>query len=139
MEVNELRIGNWVEYPNNPHSTTQKHNYSTVNGITCFGFSHKVCVKRKFNQEYYFPAEKIKPILLTPEWLERCGCYLKDKFDKSIHVKLPNSAIYGYYFRGSGFRTTGWNAQNIDYVHQLQNLYFSLTGQELQIKEPVNA
>ena len=82
----------------------------------------------------YLEWDKFSPIPLTPEILEKCGfgtinnpnytdsflCYhplLKLVFDK-INKKI---SLRDY----SGVR------QSINYLHQLQNLYFSLTGEEL--------
>jgi len=80
-----------------------------------------------------------EPIPLTAEWLERCGfeknCdewsnYSEDKnVEKSICLDQDDDEIY--YSAGEGVRLS----VNIEYVHQLQNLYFALTGEELTIKE----
>ena len=55
-----------------------------------------------------------EPISLTEKWLIKFGV---EDLDLFIHdVK------------------TDWSAP-CDYVHQLQNIYFALTGEELQIQE----
>ena len=73
---------------------------------------------------------EIKPIQLTEEWLLKFGfqkfkgdnldCFLND-FETSCNLKL-------LFWKGT-------QIQNIDYVHQLQNLYFALTGEELKEQE----
>jgi len=84
---------------------------------------------------------EIKPIHLTEEWLLKFG------FDKvgialtSIAIaplnlpctfNLPNTPFS--FCQGKLILTTGTGdfCVNIEYVHQLQNLYFALTGEELK-------
>ena len=83
--------------------------------------------------------EYIIPIPLTKEWLVKFG------FDFSIDTwYLKGVAIWeteccdakgneeiGFFYE---LRDVGMMDMNIKYVHQLQNLYFALTGQELKIK-----
>jgi hypothetical protein len=67
----------------------------------------------------------IKPIPLTPEWLERCGF----EFAPSV----------GYYVYELPNKPQGIDSIKVGsgvFLHQLQNLYFALTGEELQIKMP---
>ena len=82
--------------------------------------------------------EGVEPIPLTPEILEKAGF---EEFPDS-------SGLYGYeaftkgncYVEISPTRGIGVSigsmetAQSIKYLHQLQNLYFALTGEELNIK-----
>jgi hypothetical protein len=85
------------------------------------------------------------PIPLTEEWLLKFG------FDKvgialtSIAIaplnlpctfNLPNTPFS--FCQGKLILTTGTGdfCVNIEYVHQLQNLYFALTGEELKQQEP---
>jgi hypothetical protein len=87
---------------------------------------------------------EIKPIPLTEEWLLNFG------FDKvgitltSIAIaplnlpctfNLPNTPFS--FCQGKLILTTGTGdfCVNIEYVHQLQNLYFALTGEELKQQE----
>jgi hypothetical protein len=82
------------------------------------------------NSEYH-------PIPLTPEWLERCG-FVQDR--------------NGWHIPGSQFSLTenlfpcwldrmlwpggipDFDHVSLKYAHQLQNLYFALTGEELNVK-----
>jgi hypothetical protein len=77
-----------------------------------------------------------RPIPLTKEWLLKFG------FEKQIDDYYY---FYGYYasfdadlpmwFGQEGCCQKETIKENIKYVHQLQNLYFALTGDELIIKE----
>ena len=79
-----------------------------------------------------------EPIPLTEEWLIKFGFEQLTK--KSNGFK---SGSYSYSGKVSlilnhdGLRTwtNFWQGNEMRYVHQLQNLYFALTGKELTIKE----
>jgi len=67
---------------------------------------------------------------VTEEWLERFGFEEDDsvgwlkRFDKSDSFFIDLSFMYW-----------GENSVKLTHVHQLQNLYFALTGEELTIKK----
>lgn len=76
-----------------------------------------------------------QPILLTEEWLERFGFILR-----GIYYHFPYNDIFklqqytvknAYWLRHS---SESLDSVRINYVHQLQNLHFALTGEELTIK-----
>lgn len=90
-------------------------------------------------QKIVFPGNEYKPIPLTPEILEQCGFEIK-KYDIISAVSKWNGLeveiIIGYWlFRIWG--VSNWQIQ-CKYLHQLQNLYFTLTGEELEVKIPTN-
>lgn len=64
-----------------------------------------------------------KPIPLTEEWLERFNW----NPPKDIGVAFSTNTHEIYFVAGNYYKT-------IEYVHQLQNLYFALTGEELKWK-----
>lgn len=68
----------------------------------------------------------ITPIPLTEEWLLSFGvkALRKGVFD---FVKVEDSIGFHVYFIGR-------HLKEIQYVHELQNLYFALTGEELELK-----
>lgn len=83
--------------------------------------------------------KEIEPVPITVEWLERFGFWKMD---------MPFSGESGYGMASAGdfigFVATddnGWLIHNPHfsttyyYVHQLQNLYFALIGEELALKE----
>lgn len=89
----------------------------------------------------------IKPEPLTEEWLKRfgftCGSARKDWFSKYIQ-----GSVYFYYHLDTNESGIIQHDEDFDYeneienlttnhikhVHQLQNLYHALTGEELTIK-----
>lgn len=85
------------------------------------------------------------PILLTEEWLLKFGfeCFNypywrmlltdgKQEDDEFFYIHFENNYIY----LKCGYKAEYYvkSAKPIKYVHQLQNLYFALTGEELTIK-----
>lgn len=96
--------------------------------------------------------DEIDPIPLTPEWLEKCG------FEKRLEYWEPfvgdakgawfnMNGIFIVVLKSNGkiYRAIATNGDEFGYVdgpeiksvHQLQNVIFALTGQELDIKEKV--
>jgi hypothetical protein len=123
MKATELRIGNWVDQPNEGVAKVT----SILNNLqirTETGYVDKYC----------------KSIPLTEEWLLKFG-FFRHHYDYAndvIYIKnvVDNTEFeWGVYpFElGSGFIMN--KSKNLKYVHQLQNLYFVLTGQELELKE----
>lgn len=122
MDIKELRIGNLIER----------------NGVTA-----KIeLINNEIDEVYFIDDDfyyndfccNINPIPLTKELILKFG------FEDSIINK--NSPINCYEFDLKNqclyILTDGKNritiSRFIKYVHQLQNLYFSLTGEELTIK-----
>src|SRR5574343_389431 len=111
IHANELRIGNWVKIG---------QFYTTICFIN--------------GDEDYF-----EPIPLTPEIFEKAGFKYDegmesyDLFTSSglISIATDYSFFIGDNHLECGF--AGGNKSLVKYLHQLQNLYFALTGEELQI------
>ncbi len=131
IDSNEVRIGNLVNYNDGE-----------------YGFDDYVVIIEPHEiHTYRTIAERIKnaelnPIPITPEWLEMFG------FVKSISPKChENWVMYSQHhfsfvlreitpFIGFTYHSYGTDhSLQIDHVHQLQNLYHALTGQELTVKE----
>ena len=107
MRVEELRIGNY---------------YSN-------GFLEYVV---DFNVFYDNDLHKttLHPIPLTEEWLLKFGFEKLEGWDDTFFFQLNNVQITDYNVSGYDY-----DSFNIRHVHQLQNLYFALTGEELKLKE----
>jgi len=119
MKASELRIGNYVcglkmEEPIRRINDSIQYNYKTERyelddiDLDCF-----------------------EPIPLTEEWLLKFGFEsnpYQDRYENKV-IQVECNKLRGY--------TELWidGMPHIKYIHQLQNLYFALTGQELEIKE----
>jgi hypothetical protein len=122
MTANELKIGNLLR--DKVTKTELKVIKLTEKDIVTF-----VIDRSKFPLQ---DGWGIEPIPLTEEWLLNLGFYKNidtELFEKGgyqidisvlkCHFYLPD---YGDWYK------------EIEYVHQLQNLYFALTEQELAVK-----
>ncbi|MES2382337.1 MAG: hypothetical protein V4538_14925 [Bacteroidota bacterium] len=78
----------------------------------------------------HIPIEHIHPIPLSPEILDKCGFtwYDNDWYETKSKIHLSVELFTGYIYFGKGEYL--YKAE-IKYLHQLQNLYFALTGTEL--------
>lgn len=83
-----------------------------------------------------YEIEDFQPITLTEEWLIKLG-FEKSKRTDKCYEKGLNIVIS---MADNKFRFITGNfvcqiiLKELEYVHQLQNLYFALTEQELTIK-----
>jgi len=129
MDSKELRIGNYVEYKHLKNGVF--YGYDTVTNIDLNGISISCC---KYTA---MTIDSIKPIPLTEEWLVKFG--LQHKSFSFDHERLHKDIGVGY--NGDDFINNEMSLLykkkvffKIQYVHQLQNLYFALTNEELTIK-----
>lgn len=124
MEAKDLRIGNWFL------ADTEENNFKQINANEILDFNDDPL------DDYY------KPIPLTEEWLLKFGFIqiLKDNNGNeycnllySISHKGDLGTIDLDLWKFSGWRVVNSNYK-MQYVHQLQNLYFALTQSELTLK-----
>lgn len=130
IDPKELRIGNII--------TDEKSNLYEVVGL-----QERAITIRSYGQYEEYPIEylQVPPygILLTDDLLLKCGfknSFTPDYNEFDLYNKKGFSInrfkiikLYDqdkYYFKYDGF--------DICYIHQLQNIYFALTGKELEVK-----
>jgi hypothetical protein len=140
MKANELRIGNLIKGTANAKVTPP-----TVYAVYTETFS-----------DIDSGLGIFEPIPLTEEWLLKFGFKsINDSCGYRIEISKNDSKFWLTVFLShdtDGSEVWGCNHAdltelepnesfcssipvNIDYVHQLQNLYFALTGEELGIKK----
>jgi hypothetical protein len=91
------------------------------------------------NDFYYFDDEVYKPIPLNEEWLFKFGFkyngfnYDFERFIFHAQGKKEDGSFYNIEFYIRRNRKNFLISLIIDYVHQLQNLYFALTQRELTV------
>lgn len=124
MKGNELKIGNWIRCNNLSPMPEKVFQCQEVlkNSLTI--------VSQNFLNIY------LEPILLTQEWLLKFGF-------ETDNIEWWNGILsIGIYKDGLFFCPTGEISlrigKEIQYVHQLQNLYFVLTGKELILNQLQN-
>lgn len=83
-----------------------------------------------------FSYTQIKPIPISPEILIACGFREGEKNQSNFVIDLPDDNLLGYEW-GNFEHHIDLNGmflpQKFKYLHQLQNLYFALTGKELEL------
>ena len=115
MQLNEIRIGNYFEI-------------NTV-GQPCPDRLESGLYQWDNWYDYYefgFNENIFKPIPLTEEWLERFG------FHNNYRMEWWKGEIL--YDSGFVSKEVPAHGTYVKHVHQLQNLYFALTGEELKYK-----
>lgn len=128
IKPNELRIGNLVY-----NDYLKKNKY--VTGI----FDNNIWLSDNIDEDSDQRAsiEACQPIPLTEEWLLKFGFEEKQGYSTSKYWK-DDKFLYklnGYFLVINETYEGEALSDNIQYVHQLQNLYFALTGEELEIKK----
>ena len=127
MEINELRIGNYVKFSD------------PINGINIY--------------KVYDIDDKGSVSLEGKGQLASCtviniGCFMRgynEIYSKTLcidyydyYISYQNVKDNKYSFVASGYKNDELKRQirldNIQYLHELQNIFFSFTNQELEIK-----
>jgi len=146
MKANELRIGNYISCWIKSRENDFKDYQIEEIGKTCIDNKYYVVIDDSFcvNSE-----TGIAPIPLTEEWLIKFGFKTEQKNKSLFIIKCDEYVMrvsvntFSGNLENSPFLfvsvLTGYASRPVTifykYVHQLQNLYFALTGKELKIKE----
>lgn len=132
MKANELRIGNLItlkSLPNEYQRVLSVNNTEWIDGVKRLWIETDLCEGELFDEFTAIP--------LTEEWLLKFGFEIEkdppvDHWHFGINpytqdwMILIKSLGSGFFYQNGYFR--------IPYVHSLQNLYFALTGEELELK-----
>ena len=157
MIAQELRIGNWVndyygtprqveylttkvialsndiggvqKYQNNPIFS---HDIKDLKGIP---LSEDILIKAGFVKIEAEWADKIE----QPDMVMRFSDNEEHRGGKEIFIALGNSPYEKgvYVYSGLGDPESYGFKVEVKYLHQLQNLYFALTGEELDVPMPL--
>ena len=128
MKANDLRIGNYVKLAG---ETTH---------IRWFYDERKIFVDILEKGMATMRFDELEPIPLTEEWLLKLG------FKKSKNLYFDtNEGKYFSYIKFDAWDNRGkysycldderGSYKPLDYVHQLQNLYYALTNEELILQK----
>jgi hypothetical protein len=120
MKANELRIGNLVCY-------SEDNTIFKIYAIERDGFSVENQIEAT-----WIECGEFEPIPLTEEWLKKNG-FERKGLNGYLTIFTPCGK--GLVFKDNYFIFAGVTIETpIKYVHQLQNLYFALTSEELTFK-----
>lgn len=126
IKVNDVRVGNFFIEEGNGYVQWDWKDFANYVKDKRDGF------ELEHLGEIMVISDKIEPIPLTPEILE------KARFNK---VDNEKDEVYYWYSKKLSltefkkrFKLAHYdNPVYIKYLHQLQNLYFALTGEELEV------
>jgi hypothetical protein len=142
MKANELRIGNWVDVNGKP---------CKVASISDDGINYTDETDHYEDESYNYILwySIFDPILLTPEILEKAGAIritwenedFPSRYELSLGLSEGIDIWYDSYFDDFFLRSYGNDGydpiiEKIKFysLHQLQNIFYALTGEELEIK-----
>lgn len=141
VQANELRIGNWVDL-NGRTTEVEQIDDRGINLSVSNGYSGAI----DYDYDGYFEGKQfysnsiiIKPIPLSPDVLKACGFEYEDMGDDSPYERWickQYTELWVWNFNdeewmfclGNGFEQGGYQS-----LHQLQNLFYSLCGEELKV------
>lgn len=113
MKAKELRIGNYFK-PDSFYRKEFDFEIVTPNHLMDFATDPQ--------DDYY------KPIPLTEEWLVKFGFAMYPRQAYDLYTKESEGVL----FTIKGGDRFYYSKFEIKYAHQLQNIYFALTGEELE-------
>jgi hypothetical protein len=136
IEANQLRLGNYLQWDNAYYKV--KYVGETIGLDISDTNGEGATQKFQHNPVYSHNINELQPVPLTPELLEKAGfeyeratwgdkkCiafFTDDVTDKGMYCYL---GVWNYIDdqKGIGY---------VKYLHSLQNLYYALTGEELEV------
>lgn len=126
MKAKELRIGNLVQFEGEFHTIASIGSDETIR-LRCEDSTHRNYCHGTIG---CYGMYSMDPIPLTEEWLVKFGFEGIFAPDKSIMVGREGA---DFAHNQMTFLKRDGLIKKIKYVHQLQNLYFAITGEELTI------
>lgn len=136
MKASELRLGNIVYYKNKQYEV-----YGRISPV-------EIDLDSESRDEHIPNVNlcKVQGIPLTEEWLLKCGFKVKHMMDtQKYQIIVFHNLKMGYLSFDFSLCINDTNeyshldnlvsiSKPMKYLHQLQNLYYALTGEELEIK-----
>jgi len=123
MEAKELRKGNYFTDKTESIFKLKRIEFEEYDSDDDFTLVYGISI----NGEYLW-HEEAEPIPLTEEWLLKFGFYRGFGGEPKVEINKNISLSYN---EGEIFIGDDIVLNHIKYIHQLQNLYFTLTGKEL--------
>lgn len=161
MKVSEIRIGNWLKTCTPNMEIMIPHLNAQVQAISLFGklsFCHT-----PQREGFDMLSRHVQGIKLTEEWLLNFGFKYQDRdvnrkdgkrerfyispyfgehMEYWLEMNLPESTPFGRTFIWLNWDIGGGRrfvhlpyGQSLKYVHELQNTFFSLSNQDLTLKD----
>lgn len=138
MKAKDLRLGNWI--------VDDENNLCKITGLRPFDHSVRCdemegCLilidiykpNIEVSKGFECDSNEINSIELTEEWLLKFG-FNKKSNGYIILTEMKEALLVSFGNHNVSINGIAFN-HSIKHVHQLQNLYFALTGEELTLKK----
>lgn len=134
IQANELRIGNLIKFSDcvyTRNASSKNLQNELDNGVDAIGISRiqEIRSYEVLTNGKLYTFNNIDPVPLTDEILIKCG-FSKNENTYYHELFICNNGTLR--ILADNYRTTGKDVK-IKSLHQLQNLYFALTGKELDL------
>ena len=127
IKANELRIGNYLQDRENRLCKVESIDIAFIYSIVGEAFKAPAIYGGLTSLPH-------KPIPLTEDILLKCGAWTSDwDNNSSYRIGISLDYILAINLELNTFQLGDLDLTQIKYLHQLQNLYFALTGEELNI------
>ena len=139
VPINEVRIGNFLMF-DFPNGSKVQYKIERINN-NFDGFKIIATIND-------IQAEKVHGIPLTNEWFAKFGFErINKQFQHNWILKPERTGGYysiqfaedKFWLSNSEYDAWCYVIKDIEYVHQLQNLYYVLAGEDLTIRELQNS
>lgn len=138
VDIKELRIGNYLNLNSQLFKVKKLslngnfYSYEIDKNLVCGCYCNPLPCYREVE---CVSTKDLSPITLTSELLEKCGFVYENVFDSYWspdlrYLKETKEGFYLYDNENCCCRIS----KSIHFLHQLQNMYYCLTNQELNVK-----
>jgi hypothetical protein len=133
IESKELRIGNYVKMFLGVFDNGAEYSIHTIEGIKNSKIKEQDTVQIS-KHDFWYSNYVISPIPLTKEILLKCGFEKTNRIDFGELKECYANFSFALMVRHNSF-FVDWIGGNteVKYLHILQNLFYALTGEELNI------
>lgn len=123
LKPTDIRIGNLVW-----------ENYSGEMVVVSIDFDGTIDLcKRMDLPKGVYQLKNIEPVILTETWLNKLGFEVSNRLDNAWTDKNVGFPIWWNDETDSAYHINSETLVHLDYVHQLQNLFFANCGEELTV------
>lgn len=137
MKAEELRISNYVKIDSGIGKVVSLMNNTFCN--ECANDDYNITIEMEDGTFREEEEVKVEGIPLTEEILLNCGFEYVNPDNKAIGMLSPddgkgNKQRIMYFDTNFRMILNTWNYRPINYIHEVQNLYFAITNKELNIQ-----